>query len=49
LLVAINQGDVLIGGGDIAWLKLVLTYMVPYGVATYAGARAKQEQAVLSA
>ena len=34
LLVVINQGDVLIGGGDISWLKLVLTYIVPYGVAT---------------
>ena len=35
LLNAINQGDVLIRGGHIDVLKLVLTYAVPYCVATY--------------
>lgn len=35
ILNGINQGDVLIGGGDVNVLKLVLTYAVPYCVATY--------------
>ena len=38
LLVAINHGDVFVGGGEINWFKIVLTYMVPYAVATYAAA-----------
>ena len=41
LLVAINQGDVLLRG-DIppAW-KLLLTYCVPYSVSTYSAASFK--------
>jgi hypothetical protein len=35
LLNVINQGDALFGTGELQPLKLVLTYMVPYGVATY--------------
>lgn len=35
LLNLINQGDALLGHGRVDWLKLVLTFMVPYGVATY--------------
>ena len=38
LLVAINHGDVFVGGGEINWFKIILTYMVPYAVATYAAA-----------
>ncbi len=38
LLVAINHGDVFLSGGEINWFKIILTYMVPYGVATYAAA-----------
>ena len=38
LLVAINHGDVFVGGGEINWLKIILTYLVPYAVATYAAA-----------
>ena len=38
LLVAINHGDVFVGGGEINWFKIILTYMVPYVVATYAAA-----------
>ncbi|MCH8082482.1 MAG: nitrate/nitrite transporter NrtS [Proteobacteria bacterium] len=38
ILVAINHGDVFVGGGEINWFKIVLTYMVPYAVATYAAA-----------
>jgi len=35
LLNLINQGDALVHGGDINWLKVGLTYMVPFCVATY--------------
>jgi hypothetical protein len=35
ILNLINQGDALFGGRPINWLKLVLTYIVPYCVATY--------------
>ena len=37
LLIAINQGNVMIGGdfpGSLAW-KIPLTYTVPYCVATF--------------
>ena len=38
ILVAINHGDVLLGGGADAVLiwKIPLTYLVPYSVSTYA-------------
>lgn len=35
ILNAINQGDVLIAGGDVNGLKVLLTFIVPYCVATY--------------
>ena len=35
ILNLINQGDTIFSGGNINWLKLVLTYAVPYLVATY--------------
>jgi len=35
VLNLINQGDVLLDGGRIDFLKLALTYAVPYFVATY--------------
>ncbi|MPZ59033.1 MAG: hypothetical protein GEU91_21610 [Rhizobiales bacterium] len=35
VLNLINQGDALVGGGSIDWLKIVLTYCVPYAVCTY--------------
>ena len=35
LLNLINQGDVLFGMASINWLKLILTYCVPYAVCTY--------------
>lgn len=35
LLNLINQGDALFGPGQVQVLKLCLTYLVPYGVATY--------------
>ncbi|WP_299399588.1 nitrate/nitrite transporter NrtS [Pelagibius sp.] len=34
-LVAINQGDRLIAGQGLDLMKALLTYLVPYGVATY--------------
>ena len=35
ILNLINQGDALFSGRPVNWLKLVLTYIVPYCVATY--------------
>ena len=35
LLNAINQGDVLLDGGKVDMVKMLLTYAVPYCVATY--------------
>jgi hypothetical protein len=35
ILNLINQGDALLGRGDLDWPKLMLTYIVPYCVATY--------------
>lgn len=31
----INQGDVILGGGQVNLAKVALTFMVPYCVATY--------------
>ena len=35
ILNLINQGDRIFGAGDVNVLKCILTYMVPYCVATY--------------
>lgn len=35
ILNLINQGDVLLGGGEVNWVKMILTFAVPYCVATY--------------
>ena len=35
ILNAINQGDALIGGGQVVPWKLLLTYFVPFAVASY--------------
>lgn len=35
VLNLINQGDVLIAGGSIDWVKALLTLAVPYCVSTY--------------
>ena len=35
ILNLINQGDALLGPGHISWIKIVLTYFVPYAVSTY--------------
>ncbi len=41
LINLINQGDVLVMGGSISWLKVGLTYCVPYLVATYGAVTAR--------
>ncbi len=38
ILVAINQGDAILVGDPVNWWKVVLTFMVPYGVSTYSAA-----------
>jgi hypothetical protein len=35
LLNLINQGDAILGGLAVNWLKVCLTYVVPYCVSTY--------------
>lgn len=35
ILNLINQGDALFGAAAVSWAKAVLTYFVPYAVATY--------------
>jgi hypothetical protein len=35
ILNLINQGDIMFGGGRLNLWKLLLTYAVPYAVATY--------------
>ena len=35
ILNLINQGDALFAGRRLDWVKLLLTYIVPYCVATY--------------
>lgn len=35
VLNLINQGDAIFTGNSINWIKIVLTYFVPYAVSTY--------------
>ena len=35
VLNIINQGDALLGASPINWVKVILTYLVPYAVCTY--------------
>ncbi|MDB5408958.1 MAG: hypothetical protein JWL84_3870 [Rhodospirillales bacterium] len=35
ILNLINQGDALLGAASVDWIKLLLTYLVPYCVSTY--------------
>ena len=35
ILNLINQGDALFGGGQLNFIKIILTFAVPYCVATY--------------
>jgi hypothetical protein len=45
LVNLINQGDVLFGYAELNLMKLVLTYLVPYGVATYGAVSARMAAA----
>lgn len=42
LLTLINQGDVLLASGVLVLWKAVLTYCVPYGVASWGAVSAKR-------
>jgi hypothetical protein len=35
VLNIINQGDAILAHTSINWVKIILTYLVPYGVCTY--------------
>jgi hypothetical protein len=35
ILNLINQGDALLGAGPVNWVKIALTFLVPYAVSTY--------------
>ncbi|MDA0702151.1 MAG: nitrate/nitrite transporter NrtS [Proteobacteria bacterium] len=41
ILNAINQGDRIVAGVSPQWLKLALTFVVPYCVATYGAVSAR--------
>jgi hypothetical protein len=41
VLNVINQGDALIAGQPLDWLKMVLTYLVPYCVSTHGAVAAR--------
>jgi hypothetical protein len=45
VLNLINQGDALLGMASINWLKLILTYCVPYVVCTYGAVSYQLRQA----
>ena len=44
LLIAINQGDGILAGQSVDWAKLLLTYLVPYGVSTFSAVSALRAQ-----
>ena len=44
ILNLINQGDSILGAGSVDWLKVVLTYFVPYAVCTYGAVSAQTRQ-----
>jgi hypothetical protein len=44
VLNLINQGDAMLGAGSIDWLKIALTYCVPYLVCTYGAVTAQIAQ-----
>ena len=41
VLNLINQGDALVSGKPLDWLKLALTFLVPYCVSTHGAVTAK--------
>jgi hypothetical protein len=46
ILAAINHGDVVLSGSATAtvWVKIALTFLVPYCVATYASVQAIRQK-----
>jgi hypothetical protein len=44
ILNLINQGDAIFGAASVDWLKIVLTFFVPYGVCTYGAVSAQAGQ-----
>ncbi|MEM7505104.1 MAG: nitrate/nitrite transporter NrtS [Pseudomonadota bacterium] len=44
LLLIINQGDRIVAGMAPDWIKMILTYCVPYCVSTYASVCAVRER-----
>lgn len=44
ILNVINQGDAIFGAESINWLKVFLTYFVPYAVCTYGAVSAQTKQ-----
>jgi len=45
ILNIINQGDVMMAGEPLDYLKLALTFAVPYGVATYGAVSVRRYEA----
>ena len=47
ILAAINHGDALLSGdaSAIVWIKIVLTFVVPYCVATFSSVQAIRQRA----
>lgn len=43
ILNVINQGDAIFGTESINWLKVLLTYFVPYAVCTYGAVSAQTD------
>jgi hypothetical protein len=41
ILNLINQGETIFGTGSVDWLKVILTYFVPYAVCTYGAVSAQ--------
>lgn len=41
VLNLINQGDALLGGGAVNWIKVTLTYVVPFAVSTHGAVSAR--------
>lgn len=44
ILNVINQGDAIFDLGSVNWLKVLLTYFVPYAVCTYGAVSAQTQQ-----
>lgn len=40
----VNQGPLILHGGDVSWMQVVLNYLMPYCVSSYGGARVRLRQ-----